>query len=59
MEGNKLFNYIEQQARIKYNKNEEWKLRKVDLIDNEIAKITLKKDKEKINGMVIYNATNI
>jgi hypothetical protein len=53
MEGNKLFNYIEQQARIKYNKNEEWKLRKVDLVDNEIAKITLRKDKEKINGMVI------
>lgn len=42
MKGRVLWDYIEEQARRKLNKGNTWELRVVELLDNEIAKATLR-----------------
>ena len=63
MKGKVLWDYIEQEARKKFDKNEDWKLVMVDIIDDEIARVTLRFkgvvpcDKS-VTGLVIYGRCN-
>lgn len=60
MKGKVLWDSIEQEARRKFGKNDEWKLCTVDLVDEEIARVRLRLisvvpgcDKS-VTGLVVY-----
>jgi len=52
--GRDLWNCIEQKAREKLGKDYTWELRAVNIVDNEIAGVTLRKGNEKVRGLVVY-----
>ncbi|MBO8160661.1 MAG: hypothetical protein H0Z24_03410 [Thermosipho sp. (in: Bacteria)] len=54
LNGKELWDFIEKKAQKKYGKDESWKLVDVNLLDDEIAKVTLMNGKEKLKGMVVY-----
>lgn len=58
MKGKILWDYMEQEARRKFNKNSYWHLIRVEIIDKEIAKVMLE-DKglsvgNTVEGLIVY-----
>lgn len=59
MKGKILWDYMEQEARRKFNKNSYWHLIRVEIIDKEIAKVMLKEGQDllvdnTVEGLIVY-----
>lgn len=42
LKGHELWNHLEKEARRKFKKDDTWELRAVEIIDDEIARVTLR-----------------